>query len=58
MVATWYDSDPFSFDGESGGEVKANLYFMENDDEVCNDEIDDYDTLQMSMNAYSMILKN
>ena len=46
MVATWSDSDPSSFDGKPKMEIKANLCLMVRDDEVCLDELDDFDTLQ------------
>ena len=45
MMATWSDSDPSSFDRELEMEVKANLCLMVKDDEVCIDELDDYDNL-------------
>ena len=43
MVATWFDSDPFSSDGEPQMEIKVNFCLIEKDDEVCLDELDDYD---------------
>ena len=46
MVATWSNSDPFSSDGKPKMEIKTKLYLMEKDDEVCLDELDDYDNLQ------------
>ena len=46
IVATWFDSDPSSSDGEPKMEIKANLLFLDKDDEVCLDELDDFDTLQ------------
>ena len=36
-------------------EVKTNLCLMEINDEVCNDELDDYDDLQ---NEYESLLKD
>ena len=39
-------NDPSSSNGEPKVEVKANLCLMAKDDEVCNDELDDYDNLQ------------
>ena len=53
MVATCSESDPSIFDEEYEVEVKANLCLMENDDEVCDDELDDYDTLQ---NEYECLI--
>ena len=46
MVATWSDNNPSSSDGELKMEIKSNLCLMEKDDEVCLDELDDFDTLQ------------
>ena len=57
MVSTWSDSDPSSSDSELEMEIKENLCLMAIDDEVCLDELDDFDKLQMSMNANLMILK-
>ena len=45
MVATWSDSDPFSSDGEPKVKVKGNICLMVKDNEICNDELDDYDNL-------------
>ena len=47
MVATWSDSDPFSSESEPEMDIKANLYLMAiDDDEVCIDDLDDFDRLQ------------
>ena len=46
MVATWSDSDHSSSDGKPKMEAKANLCLMVIDDEVCLDELDDFDNLQ------------
>ena len=46
MVATWSDSDPSSSDGEQKMKIKANLFLIAKDDEVCLNELDDFDTLQ------------
>ena len=43
MMATWFDSDSFSFDEEPDIQAKANICLMAIDDEVCDDELDDYD---------------
>ena len=46
LVETWFDSDLSLFDEKLIVEVKANLCLMAKDDKVCNDDFDDYDTLQ------------
>ena len=47
MVATWSDSDPSSSESESKMDIKANLFLMAiEDDEVCIDDLDDFDRLQ------------
>ena len=45
-VETWSNSDSSSSDGVSEVETAINLCLMKNDDEVCDDKLDDYDTLQ------------
>ena len=55
MVATWFDNDPFSFDGKSKMEVKANLCLMTIDEEVCLNELDDFEILQ---NEYECLFKD
>ena len=45
MVATWSDSNPFSSDGDSKMEIKANFCLMAKDDKVCLDELGGFDTL-------------
>ena len=45
MVVTWSDSDPPSCNGEPKIEIKANLCLMAINDEVCLDELDDFDKL-------------
>ena len=45
-MATWSDNDLSSFDGESKMKIKANLCLMAKDDEICLDELDDFDILQ------------
>ena len=40
MMATWSDSDPSSSESESDMEIKANLYHMAIEDEVCIDDLD------------------
>ena len=54
MVATWSDSDPSSFICELK-EIKAKLCLMAKDDEVCLDELDDFDILQ---NGYEYLLND
>ena len=47
MVATWSDNDPSSSESEPKMDIKANLYLMAiDDDEVCIDDLDDFDKLQ------------
>ena len=46
MMTTWSDSDPSSSNGELKMEAKANLCLMKIYDEVCLDELDDFDNLQ------------
>ena len=46
MMATWSDSDPSSFENESDMEIKANLYLIAIEDEVCIDDFDEFDKLQ------------
>ena len=46
VVATWSDSDPSSSYSESEMEIKATLCLMAIDDEVCLDELDDFEKLQ------------
>ena len=47
MVATWSDSDPSSSESEPDMDIKANLCLMAiDDDEVCIDDLDDFDRLQ------------
>ena len=46
MMATWSNNDPSTSDGEPEVEVKANLYLMKNEDEVYDNQLDNYDTLQ------------
>ena len=45
-MATWSDSDPSSFESDPKIEIKANLCLMKINDEVCLDELDDFDKLQ------------
>ena len=46
MMATWSDSDPSSSESEPDMEIKANLYLMAIEDEVCIDDLDEFDKLQ------------
>ena len=46
MMATWSDSDPSSFESESNMEIKENLCLMAIEDEVCIDDLDEFDKLQ------------
>ena len=46
MMATWSDSDPSSFESEPDMEIKANLCLMAIEDEVCIDDLDEFDKLQ------------
>ena len=46
MVATWSDSDVSSSDEESKINIKTNLCLMEKEDEVCDDDLNDYDDIQ------------
>ena len=47
MVATWSDSDPSSSESEPEMDIKANLCLIAiDDDEVCIDDLDDFDRLQ------------
>ena len=46
MMATWSNNDPSSFESEPEIEIKANLCLMKINDEVCLDELDDFDKLQ------------
>ena len=46
MVATWSDSDESSSDEEAEINIKANLCLMAKEDEVCDDDLDDYDDIQ------------
>ena len=45
-VETWFDSDSSSSYGESKLETRVDPCLMANDDELCDDELDDYATLQ------------
>ena len=46
-VTTWSDSDPSSSESELEMDIKENLYLMAiDDDEVCIDDLDDFDRLQ------------
>ena len=55
MIATWSDSDSSSSDEESEIRAKANLCLMAIDNEICNDELDDFDDIQ---NEYEGLLKD
>ena len=46
MMATWSDSDPSSFESELDMEIKANLCLMAIEDEVCINDLDEFDKLQ------------
>ena len=46
MMATWSDSDPSLSESKPDMEIKANLYLMEVEDEVCIDDFDEFDKLQ------------
>ena len=46
MMATWSDSDPSSSESESDMEIKANLCLMAIEDEVCINDLDEFDKLQ------------
>ena len=46
MMVTWFDSYPSSSESELDMEIKANLYLMEIEDEVCIDDLDEFDKLQ------------
>ena len=46
MMATWSDSDSFSSKSEPDMEIKANLCLMAIEDEVCIDDLDEFDKLQ------------
>ena len=46
MVTTWSDSDPSSSESEPEMDIKANLCLKAINNEVCLDELDDYDKLQ------------
>ena len=46
MVVTWSDNDVSFSNEESIINIKANLYLMANEDEVCDDDLDDYDDIQ------------
>ena len=46
MVATWSDSDPSSSKSKLEMDIKVNLCLMTIDNEVCLDELDNYDKLQ------------
>ena len=46
MVATWSDSDPSLSKSILEMDIKENLCLMASDNEVCLDELDDYDKLQ------------
>ena len=41
MMAIWFDSDPSSSESEPDMEIKANLYLMAIEDEVCIDDLDE-----------------
>ena len=55
MMATWFNSDSSSFESESNMEIKANLCLMAIEDEVCIDNLDDFDKLQ---NEYECIFND
>ena len=55
MMATWSDNDPFSFESKPEMEIKDNLCLMTKDDEVCLDDLDDFDALQ---NEYECLFKD
>ena len=44
-METWSDNGSFSSDEKPKVEARINLCLMVIDDEVCNDQLDDYDTL-------------
>ena len=46
MITTWSDSDPSSSESEPDMEIEANLYLMAIEDEVCIDDLDEFDKLQ------------
>ena len=46
MMATWSDSDPSSYESEPDMEIKVNLCLMTIEDEVCIDDLDEFDKLQ------------
>ena len=46
IVDTWSDSDPSSSESKPEMDIKANFCLMAIDNEVCLDELDDYDKLQ------------
>ena len=46
MVATWSDNDISFPDEESKINIKANLCLQAKEDEVCDDDLDDYDDIQ------------
>ena len=55
MMATWSDNNPSSSESKSKMEIEANLYLMAKDDEVCLDDLDDFDALQ---NEYECLFKD
>ena len=46
MMTTWSDSDPSSSESEPEVDIKENIYLMAIANDVCLDELDDYDKLQ------------
>ena len=46
MMATWFDSDPSLSESEPDMEIKANLCLLAIEDEVCIDDLDEFDKLQ------------
>ena len=58
MVATWSDSHVSSLNEGSNINIKANLCLMAKEDEVCDDDLDDYDDIKHEMIVCLMILKN
>ena len=46
MVVTWSDSDVSSSDEESKINIKADLCLMAKENEVCDDDLNDYDDIQ------------
>ena len=55
MMATWSNSDPSSSKSEPDIEIKANLCLMAIANDVCLDELDDYDKLQ---NEYEFLFND